>query len=387
MREHEPIVSIASSQRGWAAELLRFLADHGGARLRGTVLTSTDALEQDYEVLIIDDIASYLSPRLIDRIRRDQRRVIGVYDPELGDAARERLIEMGVDATMEADAGPDEFLELVSSLSLGDRPVVSEVAPTPSVVPTTRRISAVVGDDIASDVALCLASHFARKKHAAVLLDGDTVTPSVAQRLGMSLVPNLLTALDSLVQLRGSISDSLVAGPDGMTLLHGLPEASEWETIRATDVADLVDQLAGSFDEVVIKISPQIEDLSQFGGRAGRFEVARTVMRLAGDVGYVAEPSPLGLSRALSWVAAARQLTDARIHVLFADAPSSLFQRGELAEELTRSFVPSSITWLPPDPRRVRAAWNGVPVPSGPFSKSVSGLGEAMLVDARVGAA
>ena len=46
MREQEPVISIASSQRSWAAELRRFLSDHGGARLQGTVLTGADALEQ-----------------------------------------------------------------------------------------------------------------------------------------------------------------------------------------------------------------------------------------------------------------------------------------------------------------------------------------------------
>ena len=58
----EPVIVIAGSQRAWASELLRFLSDFGGARLKGTVLTAREALEPGYEVLIIDDITSYLSP-------------------------------------------------------------------------------------------------------------------------------------------------------------------------------------------------------------------------------------------------------------------------------------------------------------------------------------
>ena len=102
----EPIVSIGSSQREWAAELTRFVSDYGGARLRGTVLTLDDALEQEFEVLIVDDIASYLNPRFVDRLRKMQRSVVGVYDPEQGDEAKDRLMAMGVDVAVEADASP-----------------------------------------------------------------------------------------------------------------------------------------------------------------------------------------------------------------------------------------------------------------------------------------
>ena len=300
MSAHDPVVSIASSQRAWAAELLRFLSDYGGARLCGTVLTGEDALEQDYEVLIIDDIASYLTPRLIDRVRKAQRRVIGVYDADLGEAGKERLMNMGVDAAVAADAEPDEFLELIASLSLGEPRAITDVATTTAERGVGRRIVSVVGHDLAGDVALSLAAAFISRKRSTALVDADTVHPMLAQRLSMPLVPNMLTALDALIQLRGTLEDSLVAGPDGITLLTGLPEASEWETVRASDMVDLVEQLEQRFDELVVKVSPHIEDLSQFGGRAGRFEVGRSVIRLSSDVAYLAEPTPLGLSRALS---------------------------------------------------------------------------------------
>ena len=70
MMGFEPVIAIAGSQRGWASELVRFLSDFGGARLKGTVLTATEALQTDYEVLLIDDITSFLSPRLVERIQQ-----------------------------------------------------------------------------------------------------------------------------------------------------------------------------------------------------------------------------------------------------------------------------------------------------------------------------
>ena len=71
--------------------------------------------------------------------------------------------------------------------------------------------------------------------------------------------------------------------------------------------------------------------------------------------------------------------TDARLHVVFGGAPISSFQRGELSDELARSYIPASITWLPADQGQERAVWNGTAIPKGPFRKTVDKLGAAML--------
>ena len=119
MNEFEPIIAIAGSQRAWASELLRFLSDFGGARLKGTVLTAREALEPGYEVLIIDDITSYLSPLLVERVQESGRKVVGVYDPEYSEQGRDRLQALGADAVIPADAGPEVILETVSILGPG----------------------------------------------------------------------------------------------------------------------------------------------------------------------------------------------------------------------------------------------------------------------------
>ena len=376
----EPVIVIAGSQRAWASELLRFLSDFGGARLKGTVLTAREALEPGYEVLIIDDITSYLSPRLVERVRGSGQKVVGVYDPDSGERGRERLRVLGVDAVVPADAGPEAILETVSSIGPG-RPAarVREQAAEPPAPASVARITTVAGGDLAGDFAIALGGAFRPKRRTALVVDADTVTPMLAQRLSMPVVPNLLTALDAHVQLRGNVEDSMLAGPYGVTLLTGIPEASEWETVRADEVVDLLETTAAWFDELIVKVSSHIEDLSRLGSRDGRFEVSRSMVSLAGDVVYVAEPTPVGLSRALRWVSQARRLTAARLHVVFGGAPVSSFQRGELSDELTRSYMPASITWLPTDQGQERSVWNGTAIPKGPFRKTVERLGITML--------
>ncbi len=376
----EPVIAIAGSQRAWAAELLRFLSDFGGARLKGTVLTAREALDPGYEVLLIDDIASFLSPRLVERVKESGKRVIGFYDPATGEQGRERLRIVGVDAILPVDLGPEEILEAVSAVAMGDSFEPFETAGGATRQATlTGRITTVAGGDLGGDFAMALGGTFSSKGRNTLIVDADTVTPMLAQRLSLPIVPNLLTALDSHVELRGNVQDSLLAGPYGMTILTGIPEASEWETVGVDEMEDLLETASQWFDELIVKVSAHIEELSRLGARGGRFDVSRAMVRLAAEAVYVAEPTPTGLARALGWISQARRLTSARLHVVFGGSPAGSFQRGELGDELTRSYIPSSITWLPGDPGRERSVWNGTAIPKGPFRKTVDRFGNVAL--------
>ena len=89
----EPAVCFGSSQRSWVTDLINYVSDHGGMRVVGTVLTQDDAIQMAFDVLVIDDVSSVLSPRLVDRLHASKRIVIGVYDAERGSSAHERLMQ------------------------------------------------------------------------------------------------------------------------------------------------------------------------------------------------------------------------------------------------------------------------------------------------------
>lgn len=376
----EPVIGIGSSQRGWAAALTRFISDYGGARLCGTVITSQDAVDMDYDVLIVDDIASFLTPLLVERVQALGRRVLGVFDPEAGEAGADRLDVMGVDALVESEAAPDEMLTMAASLGASARTEPGLPPPDTPDLETTREphITVVFGDDLATEVVLALADVLARRGANVVAADLDSLHPTLAQRLGLALVPNVLTALDAHTQRRGLVEESLVPTARGYLLLPGLPEAREWATVRSYEIADLIDTIARGATRTVVKLDSHLEDLSGLSARPGRFDVSRALLARAADAVVLTESTPLGLARTLEWVAQARTLSDAPIHVAFGRAPTGVYRRGELSEELTRSFLPASISWLPDDERVTRAAWNGAIVPPGSFLKAVAGLADRL---------
>ncbi len=375
----EPVLAIAGSQRGWASELVRFLSDFGGARLRGTLLSASEAIQTDYEVLLIDDITSFLSPRLIERIRKDGRKVVGIYDPEAGETGRDRLLALGVDGVAPADGGPETILEVVTSVAFSGS-TSRRRAPSnkPQELPSAR-ITVVVGCDLAGDVAVVLAGAFQARQRSTVVIEVDTLTPMLAQRFSMPVVPNLLTALDAHLLLRGDIRDSFIAGPYGTTILTGIPDSADWSTVQSDEIVDLVETITTMGDEVVLKSVPYLEEMGAVRTAQGRFDICRAVVRIADDLICIAEPTPLGLSRSISWCASARTISSAPMHLVFEPRSLSNFQRGELSDEFVRNLIPDSITWLPVDNAMERAVWNGTVVPKGAFVRTVERLAVSML--------
>ncbi len=382
----EPVVCFGSSQRSWVTDLISYVSDHGGIRVVGTVLTQDDALAMAYDVLVIDDVSSVLTPRLVDRLHTAGRVVVGVCDPERGAASQERVLAAGVDSAVAANAPAGDLVRAINE-ALRQRGIDEEFAdlvdefagePGPTE-PGDAAVSgdghgvivAVTGSDGATEVATGIAGLMVRRQISCVLVDMDTVEPSLAQRLGMRLTPNIFTATEHL-RLRSSLDDAFTYHPEGFAVIAGIPNPREWENLSETEAADLVTELATGFEVVVVKTSRHLEDLAGMAGGTGRFDVARRMMTVADHTLVVTSASPLGMTRLLTLAGDQSRLTAAPIHVVVNQAPSSQFIRGEISEELHRSLTPASLTFLPVDPRIRKASWQGDLVTSGPFMRRLS---------------
>jgi MinD-like ATPase involved in chromosome partitioning or flagellar assembly len=389
--QREPAVAVGSSQRPWVAELMSYAQDHAGVRVVGTVLSGREAVEEAYDVLLIDDTTSYLTKRLIDRVQLMRRIVVGVYEGTRGDVGRAKLIELGVDAVIDAESSPKEFLARIRSITdqrLVDRDFAEIVADEATVIeepdsgflmgdssdsspPLPRRsVTVIAGSGGVTEVAVGLATQLARRGWPAVVADLDTIEPSVAQRLGMELSPNVLTAIES-IRFTGEIGAAVLGHESGFGVLAGLPSPREWEACGVDDAADLVTVLAEAHTNVIVRINRHLEDLSPFGVTKGRFGVARRLVADADQLVVVGDPSPTGVTSVLAWIGEARGLSGAPVHVVMNHCGRSLFQQGEITEEIGRTFRSASVTFAPEDHRVHKAAWQGEVAPVGRFTKAL----------------
>jgi len=404
--EHDPDVpgiAIVRSSRSWARTLHRYVVDHGGAIVRARPLEERQALEEDYDLLLVDDISSFLSNRIVDELHRRGRRVLGVFDPEeLGadeeQAGKQRLVRLGVDGVIAAQATPEEFVRAIDELAPArmahvgpgsvalldrgpeeDRISVSDeiviVPPRPPVPRRRGRTTVVIGAGGgcgATEVSIELARGLGRRGERAVVIDGDELAPSLAQRLNLGLHPNVRTAVDVVEHGTGRLAECLVAVAHNLEVLVGLPHPKDWVELRGSEMAAVVEEITRGRPQVVVNAAPCIENLAPHGG-PDRFGMSRAVIAAADAVAIVCQPTPTGISRLLDRVSEVTALAAGKpIHVVVNRTQRGSFKRNEIAHEIQRSFVPAGIHFLPADPRVERAAWEGTLVPSGDFTKAVA---------------
>lgn len=389
----EPELAVVFSPREWANRVVRHITDHGGGRVRMRLIDGRVALEEEYDVLLAEDITSFLDARFVQELRRSGRLILAAYDPD-EPAGKEGLLKLGVSEVVECTASSEEFVRKIgvlvaeAALDLDERagelgtPRDRGGAPAGPDRPwgVVTAVGAPPGGCGATEVAIALARTARLRGESSVVVDADDAAPSVAQRLGLPLTPNVRTAVDAFFHDSGRVTEALVPlARGGFEVLPGIATAADWTHLRPAEVVDVVAELAAIRDHVVVNVGSHLEDLTSFGA-PDRYGLTRSLIRAADSVVAVSAPTPLGVTRLLAWIAELRAISPGKpVHVVVNRAPESAFERGELTEEIRRVFVPTSLTFIPDDRHVGKAAWRGELVVSGAFVKGVARLAETAL--------
>lgn len=371
----EPRVLVGASQLGWVTTLTQWVSEHGGAQLVGQALTPDDIHEADFDLLVLDGGSSLLSRRLVDRVQRDGAAVLVLVNSDRPEAESNRLRDLGVSLSLPASASPEQIVGRASEAAAvrrftdRDQPIGPEPA-SEETEDTEHRLVVLLGQDGVTEVTANLAAALGRLGRSTLLADFDTVTPSVAQRLGIPIVPNLLTVSEHIRQDRFDPT-SVVSHPAGFAAVPGLANPREWDQLTSVEAGELVSAFREEFSVTLAVVHPILEDLAPLSGLEGRFDVSRRLVELADEVLVVAAGSPVGLVRALSTIADVRGITTAPIHMVVNRMPQDRFLRAEWTRELDRTFTPVSLTFLPFDRGLAKAAWDGRLADRGPFVREM----------------
>lgn len=347
-----PDLALAASARDWPDKVHRFLLDHGGGRVRDRVMGSEQALAAEYEVLLIDDVCSFLTPRLVRRLREQSKEIVGVFSPEDGPDAKRRLLECGITDVVESEAPPQDILA-VASATLAHR-----VAPSAPQIRSSKPgfqvsvIGAAVGVG-ATEVSIAVASRI-RSKNQVLLVDLDQTHPSLAQRLDLSLHPNLRTAVDLAHHEPDRLEESIQV-VDGLRVLGGLAGSRSESALPRVEVEGLIDDLARAFRVLVLDQGELDSD--------GRVDSDVVIV--------VGEASPVGITRLIKVAGPIRRQKGDAVLIVVNRAESGGRRSDEIRIELQRALPGSHVLLLPEDRRVGRAAWDGVGVQRGPFSRGV----------------
>lgn len=341
------VLAIGMSPRDWPGRLHRFVADHGGARIRITALTEQD-LDGEFDVLVLDDLCPLLSPRLVEQLEREGRVVLGLVDPEHREEGRRILRRCGVEVILDTEASFDELLG-VAALAAGAADGFFD-APDPS---TAFRVGVTGADGSCgkTEVAIGLARAFTTMCGPTALLDFDLERSSVAMRLGLRPHPNLRNALLALRE--GRFGDGgMFQRARRVDVLPGLYGGEDQPPPSIRDLSELLRTL---------RTPVVVADLGSSRGMLGAFDAVVAVGRA----------DPVGIARLLIWLSDAAVPAE-RLHVMFNRAPREPFARAEMQRELRTVADPSSITFLPVDAAVSDAAWESAMCAGGRFQRTLS---------------
>jgi MinD-like ATPase involved in chromosome partitioning or flagellar assembly len=382
----EPEVALVFSPEAWVETLHRHLTDHGGARVRQVVMDPSLAFDEEYGTIVVSHRWPALTRTFVDAIHQRHRRILGVFDPD-EPGSEEYLANLGVDRVLASDASMALFVDALRGLAPdGERAAPSigaleaaadgphEPAPSADVGPSHRRLIAVGGTPGAgaTEVAIALAIALGAGGRT-VLVDADDVVPSIAQRLGMPIEPNLRSAIESVEYGMGDLDATVVRRTRELEVLCGLPNVGAWSQVRPSELVDVVAALARTRCHIVANVGSRLEDVGR-GGRS-RYGISRAVVTEASMLIGVGLATPVGVTRLLGWVTEVRALNpNAPVHLVVNRAPRDAFRKAEIEQEISRTFQPVSLSFLPSDLRVDRAAWAGDVVEHGPYTKAVAEL-------------
>jgi MinD-like ATPase involved in chromosome partitioning or flagellar assembly len=384
----EPEVALVFSPETWVEGLHRHLTDHGGARVRQVIVDPSLAFDEDYGTLAVSHRWPGLTRTFVDAVHRRHRRLLGVFDPD-EPAGREFLVSLGADRVLPSDASMAEFVDTFNALE----PQVPHPAPSLAALeaavdgrqrtePSSNgdrsrrwRLVAVGGTPGAgaTELAIGLTGALRGQRERVVLVDADEVVPSIAQRLGLPIEPNLRSAIESVEYGMGDVDAAIVRAGRELDVVTGLPNVGAWSQVRPSEVLDVVEAIGRAGRHVVANFGSRLEDVGR-GGR-NRYGISRAVVSEASDVIGVAPATPVGVTRVLGWIAEVRVLNPtAPVHLAINRAPRDAFRRAEIEQEIRRTFEPESLVFLPQDARVEAAAWSGTLVAAGPYVKAVAEL-------------
>jgi MinD-like ATPase involved in chromosome partitioning or flagellar assembly len=347
-----PELALAASTRDWADRLHRFLLDHGGGRVTSRIMGADQAASDHYEVLVIDDICSFLTPRLVRSIRQSGREMIGVYNPADAPDAKRHLLECGITDVIESDAAPEEFLSVAAGTLAHRQPTQDPVVRTSK----SFRIGVLgpLGGVGVTEVAIGLARALSHTL-STVLIDLDQTTPSIAQRLDLPLHPNLLSAVD--ISHHGGRLDEAMIESDGLRIIGGLAAPGSME-VAPVEVEGLLEEVGASGPAVVVAdlgvLSPDRLGLPTFNGLI-----------------VVGSSNPVGLSRLVRLVQAVTIIAGGADVVAVGNRTAGGRREFETRAELTRLLPGVPVAILPEDRGMERAAWEGVTLTRGMFARSM----------------
>jgi MinD-like ATPase involved in chromosome partitioning or flagellar assembly len=316
---------------------------------------------------------------------------VGVRCIAVADNGRERLLAMGVtDVVDRRLTGLDAALR-----GSGAPPTVVQ----PSIAPPAEARSGLIvtvwgptGAPGRTTIAVELAAVIAGAGRDTLLVDADTVGPSIALHLGLIDDTSGLAAAVRAAS-RGRLDPVVLAGlavtvPAGPRVLVGLPSADRWTELRPASVDALLQCARETVPVTIVDVGFGVEggDLDWADpGAPVRYGAARAALAAADVVVCVGRPDPVGMLRLIRGLPEIRNLAPTAAELVVVNRVRTRTEQQRVVDLLIDESGCSHVVTIPDEPRAAAAAMAGgvtiaEQVPRSALVTGVEGLAAQVLL-------
>ena len=390
------VVGVAATPRPWRQDLATYARDHVADLVVRTIRDPERVFDEHLHAVLVDDVSTLLTRPWLARARAAGLRLVGVYDPTgLSGRGERYLRDLGVDRTIPATATPEEMVTALLQLAetLDDDQLAADLAARAGLLDEPAAphgsITAIGGPGGAgsTEVAICLADRLQARARSTVLVEANEDKPCLVRRMGLSPSPHLLHALRAAHLGEPPISEcfasrEFAAGrPVAFSVIAGIPKPADWPLVRRADVAQLLDALRDTFDEIVVDVAGHCDELGH--GMPERWAASRGALQAADRlIGVCPATGPAGVTAFLDWLAEVGALRPPPALVAVNRMPRGRPARRQDLDGVLRTHLPpawmADLRWLPQDPALADAAWEGRLAGKCPFALAVDGIASLM---------
>jgi Mrp family chromosome partitioning ATPase len=316
------------------------------------------------DVVLLDGTSPWLDREVVTTVRRSGASVVALG----GDGARwaelVRVLPVDADVDTVVRALVEAHAERAVTARDGDERETSAWG----------RIVAVwsgAGAPGRTTVAVHLAAAAARAGTRVLLIDGDAWGASVAQLLDLAEAPSVVQAARSAAAgWPEPLAGFLQAGPDGVSVLAGLPHPDLWAEVTETAWRAVLTEAASTFDLVVVDLAVAGEEDEELV--IDQIPVRRNVMTTvtleqADDVVLVVAADPVGLRRGILAHRRLLESPDPRgdtVRVVLNRVPRPGRRRQDCSHVIGEWTGAPPVALLPDEPLLARVVWEGRPLRS-----------------------
>lgn len=319
-------------------------------RCRDVVEARAVAVTGQVDAIVIDAALRGLDREVVQALGASGVRLV-VLTP----AGAERLARLG--AVVLSAEGPTGI-----AAALARCPAPPQASPPVAA----GRIVAVWGPSGApgrTTVAVELAAALCRRGLDTLLVDADTVGPSVGQQLGLVDDVSGVAAAARVASAEPLAPDVLaglaVSVPSGPRVLVGLPTATRWNELRPAAWGAVLDGARGAVPVTVVDVGYALEADDEGWaepGTPGRFGAAVATLAAADVLVCVGRSDPVGLVRLARELPRARDLTPTAALLLVMNRAGGGRDRTQVEQVVAELLELPVTTHVPDDGKAARAA-------------------------------